>query len=172
MSISPALSSADALQRRAADPAASVWVAASAGTGKTKVLTDRVLNLLIANTSPDSILCLTFTRAAAAEMAERIAHRLADWAVIGEKPLFDDLGKLLGRTPVQDEISRARKLFAQVLDVPGGMRIETVHAFCSLSFCRAISPFFDAIILAIPIFLSNSIIILRENFSPSATQNV
>ncbi|MBT6139556.1 MAG: double-strand break repair helicase AddA [Rhodospirillaceae bacterium] len=130
MSISPALSSADALQRRAADPAASVWVAASAGTGKTKVLTDRVLNLLIANTSPDSILCLTFTRAAAAEMAERIAHRLADWAVIGEKPLFDDLGKLLGRTPVQDEISRARKLFAQVLDVPGGMRIETVHAFC------------------------------------------
>jgi len=75
---------ADMLQREAADPGASVWVAASAGTGKTKVLTDRVLTLLLGSTPPSRILCLTFTRAAAAEMANRLNRELSRWATVGE----------------------------------------------------------------------------------------
>ena len=73
-------------QRRASDPAASVWVGASAGTGKTKVLTDRVLRLLLGGTAPERILCLTFTRAAAAEMALRITRELARWTVADDHP--------------------------------------------------------------------------------------
>ncbi|MBI2236775.1 MAG: double-strand break repair helicase AddA [Magnetospirillum sp.] len=121
---------ADQAQRRAADPSASVWVAASAGTGKTKVLTDRVLALLLAGTAPHKILCLTFTKAAAAEMANRIAKRLAGWATVSDAGLSDDLARLLGTPPEPDALTRARRLFARVLDVPGGMHIETIHAFC------------------------------------------
>jgi ATP-dependent helicase/nuclease subunit A len=75
--MSDALAAADLAQREALDPAASVWVAASAGTGKTKVLTERLLTLMLAGTDPARILCLTFTRAAAAEMANRLNDRLA-----------------------------------------------------------------------------------------------
>jgi ATP-dependent helicase/nuclease subunit A len=128
---SPALTlDADLRQRRAADPAASVWVAASAGTGKTKVLTDRVLALLLAGTPPHKILCLTFTKAAAAEMAFRIQGRLAGWATSSDARLAGDLATLLGRGAEDHERLRARRLFAQVLDAPGGMHIETIHAFC------------------------------------------
>ncbi|RAU22855.1 double-strand break repair helicase AddA [Paramagnetospirillum kuznetsovii] len=121
---------ADSRQRRAADPAASVWVAASAGTGKTKVLTDRVLTLLLAGTPPHKILCLTFTKAAAAEMSNRIQGRLARWATSADEKLVKELSDLLGRAPTDDEPVRARRLFAQVLDAPGGMHMETIHAFC------------------------------------------
>ncbi|MDO8605581.1 MAG: double-strand break repair helicase AddA [Phaeospirillum sp.] len=121
---------ADLRQRRAADPTASVWVAASAGTGKTKVLTDRVLTLLLAGTAPHKILCLTFTKAAAAEMANRIQRQLARWATAADAALDHDLSLLLGRPPDQREQVRARRLFAQVLDAPGGMHMETIHAFC------------------------------------------
>ncbi len=117
-------------QRQAADPQASVWVAASAGTGKTKVLTDRVLNLLLAGSAPERILCLTFTKAAAAEMANRIAQRLAGWATMGEAELDGTLATLVGQPVDQALRARARRLFAQVLDVPGGMKILTIHAFC------------------------------------------
>ncbi|CCQ72590.1 double-strand break repair helicase AddA [Magnetospira sp. QH-2] len=117
-------------QGQAADPGASVWVAASAGTGKTKVLTDRVLNLLLTGTAPHKILCLTFTKAAAAEMATRVAEKLGLWTRADEESLEKDLAKLLGRAPSMGERVRARRLFALVLDVPGGMRIETLHAFC------------------------------------------
>ena len=75
---------ASAIQRRAADPSRTIWVDASAGTGKTKVLTDRVLSLLLAGTPPARLLCLTFTKAAAAEMANRIASELESWATIDE----------------------------------------------------------------------------------------
>ena len=126
----PLLVAATERQREAADPAASVWVAASAGTGKTKVLTDRVLGLLLAGTPPHKILCLTFTKAAAAEMATRIARRLAKWATATDDALAGDLGKLLGTPPDADALTGARRLFARVLDVPGGMHIETIHAFC------------------------------------------
>jgi ATP-dependent helicase/nuclease subunit A len=118
------------LQRSAADPESSVWVSASAGTGKTKVLTDRVLALLLAGTEPHRILCLTFTRAAAAEMANRINGALAEWAASNDKDLTEALEKLTGKAPASGSLDRARALFAQVLDVPGGMKILTLHAFC------------------------------------------
>ncbi|KIL97596.1 ATP-dependent nuclease subunit A [Paramagnetospirillum magnetotacticum MS-1] len=121
---------ADRRQRRAADPTASVWVAASAGTGKTKVLTDRVLTLLLAGTPPHKILCLTFTKAAAAEMSNRIAGRLGQWATARDQDLAGDLERLLGRPPAVGEMIGARRLFASLLDAPGGMHMETIHAFC------------------------------------------
>ncbi|GAB6051779.1 double-strand break repair helicase AddA [Magnetospira thiophila] len=117
-------------QGQAADPTASVWVAASAGTGKTKVLIDRVLNLLLTGTAPHKILCLTFTKAAAAEMATRVAERLGDWTRADAPTLARELTQLLGREASEGERIRARRLFALVLDTPGGMRIETLHAFC------------------------------------------
>ena len=117
-------------QRRAADPAASVWVAASAGTGKTKVLTDRVLALLLAGTAPQRILCLTFTRAAAAEMSNRIAETLGAWAASTNDDLAAALAQRLGRAPSDGQIMRARTLFARVLEAPGRLNIQTIHAFC------------------------------------------
>jgi ATP-dependent helicase/nuclease subunit A len=117
-------------QRRAAVPEASVWVAASAGTGKTKVLTDRVLSLLLNGTGPGRILCLTFTKAAAAEMANRLARRLALWATEDDQVLAEDLAALLGEPADEAIMTAARRLFARVLDVPGGMKIQTIHAFC------------------------------------------
>ncbi|HMA49357.1 MAG TPA: UvrD-helicase domain-containing protein, partial [Magnetospirillaceae bacterium] len=117
-------------QRRAADPKSSVWVAASAGTGKTKVLTDRVLALLLAGSPPERLLCLTFTKAAASEMANRIAARLANWATAEDAALDKELAPLLGTEPTPEQRVGARRLFARLLDTPGGMRIETIHAFC------------------------------------------
>ena len=117
-------------QQRASDPAASVWVGASAGTGKTKVLTDRVLRLLLGGTAPERILCLTFTRAAAAEMALRITRELARWTVADEEALADALAGLTGARPRRATLDRARRLFAAVLDVPDGLKIQTIHAFC------------------------------------------
>jgi ATP-dependent helicase/nuclease subunit A len=117
-------------QRRAADPAVCAWVNASAGSGKTTVLRDRVLRLLLTNARPTGILCLTFTRAAAAEMANRIATQLREWAVVAPDALVKDLERLTGARPGEAMIRRARGLFARVLDAPGGMRIETIHAFC------------------------------------------
>ncbi|MDA0230530.1 MAG: double-strand break repair helicase AddA [Proteobacteria bacterium] len=117
-------------QQSAADPAASVWVSASAGTGKTKVLTDRVLRLLLGGTEPGRILCLTFTRAAAAEMAIRITGTLGEWTAAGDEILDMALREMLDRAPKDLEFRRARMLFAHVLDTPGGMKILTIHAFC------------------------------------------
>ena len=117
-------------QRRAADPTRSVWVSASAGTGKTKVLTDRVLSLLLTGTPPHKILCLTFTRAAAAEMANRVNASLAGWAVASDDELTKQITDLIGAPPTADMLRRARPLFARVLDVPGGMKIQTLHGFC------------------------------------------
>lgn len=117
-------------QRGASDPGASVWVAASAGTGKTKVLSDRVLRLMLNSTDPRRILCLTFTKAAAAEMANRITEQLGDWAVADDHTLKGALRKLLGGAPTKEQQRRARSLFARVLDSPGGVAIQTIHAFC------------------------------------------
>ncbi|MFT5540323.1 MAG: ATP-dependent helicase/nuclease subunit A, partial [Alphaproteobacteria bacterium] len=117
-------------QRRAADPGASVWVSASAGTGKTKVLTDRVLALLLRHVAPERILCLTYTRAAAAEMAVRVQTALGAWAVIDADQLESEIKTLTGE--VADTATRqwARGLFARVLDCPGGLKIQTIHGFC------------------------------------------
>ena len=120
----------EANQRRAANPRASAWVAASAGSGKTKVLTDRVLSLLLAGVAPQRILCLTFTKAAAAEMAQRINAELGNWAIAEEQALAANLAVLTGKPVDAERFARARRLFAQVLDVPDGMKIMTIHAFC------------------------------------------
>ena len=120
----------DEPQRGAADPRASVWVAASAGTGKTKVLSDRVLRLMLSGTDPRRILSLTYTRAAAAEMANRMTDRLGGWAVSDAAGLRRALRELLGRDPKTEELLRARALFARVLETPGGLGIQTIHAFC------------------------------------------
>jgi len=122
-----------AIQQLASDGRASVWVAASAGTGKTKVLTDRLLNLLLADTAPGKLLCLTFTKAAAAEMANRLNKMLSDWVTEGDIKLRTQIASLIGiaeREVQQSMLDRARRLFARVLDTPGGMRILTIHAFC------------------------------------------
>ena len=121
---------AAAAQRRAAKPGTSVWVAASAGTGKTKVLTDRVLSLMLHGTPPERILCLTFTKAAAAEMANRLAQRLAKWTALEDAALVAELEGLIGAAPDPDMVTAARQLFARVLDAPGGIKIQTIHAFC------------------------------------------
>jgi ATP-dependent helicase/nuclease subunit A len=122
---------AEVAQRIASDPRISAWVGASAGSGKTKVLTDRVLRLLLrGDTQPGRILCLTFTKAAAAEMATRLAARLGKWATLPEPMLRMELDRLIGMPPTADEMETARKLFCRVLEQPGGMRIATIHAFC------------------------------------------
>lgn len=124
------MADANRVQRLAADPGSCVWVAASAGTGKTKALTDRVLSLLLADTKPSRILCLTFTRAAAANMANRVNERLAIWARADDQRLVDELTALTGNAPDAKRLTLARRLFADVLDAPGGLRIATIHAFC------------------------------------------
>jgi len=123
-------SGAATLQQYATDGRSSVWVAASAGTGKTKVLTDRVLNLMLNGSPPGRILCLTFTKAAAAEMANRINDRLSVWTTLGDGALAQELVGLTGALPDQALMEHARRLFAQVLDTPGSMKILTIHAFC------------------------------------------
>jgi len=117
-------------QRAAYTRGASVWVEASAGTGKTTVLTRRVLSLLLDKTPPSRILCLTFTKAAAAEMANRINETLSRWATIGDGALAQELVELIGADPDADMLDHARQLFARVLDAPGGIAIATIHAFC------------------------------------------
>ncbi len=124
------IEAARAAQRRALHPEESVWVAASAGTGKTKVLTDRLLALMLGGTDPAHILCLTFTRAAAAEMANRVNDRLARWTTMPPGALAQELVELTGRNPDDCDLALARQLFARVLDVPGGAKILTIHAFC------------------------------------------
>src|SRR5258705_5991774 len=120
----------DRAQREAAGPRASVWVSASAGTGKTRVLIDRLLWLMLDGTDPARILCLTFTRAAAAEMANRLNEELAKWATLTSGALAETLQKLTGRLPGDAAIARARQLFARVLETPGGIKIATIHGFC------------------------------------------
>jgi len=123
-------------QSRAADPEQSVWVGASAGSGKTKVLTDRVLRLLLPRedgrpgTPPEKILCLTFTKIGASEMALRISGRMARWAVEDEAKVVAELESLLGASVTAKTVEAARRLFAQVIDAPGGLKILTIHSFC------------------------------------------
>ncbi len=124
------------LQNQASDPTANVWVNASAGTGKTKVLTDRVLRLLLPSdnapdgTPPQNILCLTFTKAGANEMITRVMRILSTWAVCSESELYESLGNLLGHDPSLKQSEKARELFANIIDTPDGLNITTIHAFC------------------------------------------
>ena len=117
-------------QEAASDPGVSVFVSANAGTGKTKLLTDRVLRLMLDGSPPESILCVTYTRAAAAEMQNRISARLAEWTVMTSDDLAKDLGRMGIAVPSQSMLRNARSLFAEILDSDDGPRIETVHSFC------------------------------------------
>ncbi len=117
-------------QRRAADPGLSTWVTANAGAGKTLVLVDRVIRLLLAGTPPQRIICLTFTRAAAAEMANRLLERLGQWAILDDDALSLALSNLGVETSGSAALAGARCLFASVLETPGGLKIQTIHAFC------------------------------------------
>jgi ATP-dependent helicase/nuclease subunit A len=115
-------------QAAAVDPRVHATLSASAGTGKTQVLTGRVLRLLLSGAAPETILCLTFTKAGAAEMANRIGAQLASWVRMKDADLKKDLFALGERNdPVTQQ--RARRLFARVLDAPGGLRIQTIHSF-------------------------------------------
>jgi len=115
-------------QLAASDPQLHASVSASAGTGKTQVLTARVLRLLLHGARPESILCLTFTKAAAAEMANRIGTQLASWVSLKPSELARDLENI-GEPGDHRTQRRARQLFARVLDCPGGLKIQTIHAF-------------------------------------------
>ncbi|MBB6504146.1 ATP-dependent helicase/nuclease subunit A [Sphingomonas endophytica] len=117
-------------QLRASRPEAHVWLSASAGTGKTQVLAARVFRLLLRDVEPGAILCLTFTKAGAAEMAARVNRQLAAWVRMPDTELGADLAAL-GERPTPALVARARTLFARVLDAPGGgLRIQTIHGFC------------------------------------------
>lgn len=118
------------LQQQASDPKYSVWVSASAGTGKTKILTDRVLRLLINGTPFNKILCLTFTNAAALEMQSRIRNKLAKFAVESTTKLTKELGLLLTRKPLKSEVQYTRTLYYRLLNSEDGINIYTIHAFC------------------------------------------
>ena len=124
----------DATERQiqAASPAATTWVAANAGSGKTRVLIDRVARLLLRGVEPQRILCLTYTKAAATEMQNRLFQRLGGWAMLPDDRLRADLTDL-GEGPRfgPDDLARARRLFARALETPGGLRIQTIHSFCA-----------------------------------------
>ncbi|HXT09746.1 MAG TPA: double-strand break repair helicase AddA [Roseiarcus sp.] len=126
----PALQDASRRQREAADPQSSAWVSANAGSGKTHVLALRVVRLLLAGAAPSRLLCLTFTKAAAANMAERVFDRLAKWTRLDDAALAADIIAAGAPQPTAADLERARKMFARVIETPGGLKIQTIHAFC------------------------------------------
>ncbi|MFI0846657.1 double-strand break repair helicase AddA [Mesorhizobium sp. IMUNJ 23232] len=117
-------------QATASDPRHSAWVSANAGSGKTHVLSQRVIRLLLEDTDPSRILCLTYTRAAAANMSNRVFSTLSEWAMLGDDALAEKIEAMEGEKPGREKLARARKLFARALETPGGLKIQTIHAFC------------------------------------------
>ncbi len=119
-------------QTLASDPAATTWLSANAGSGKTRVLTDRVARLLLGGVQPQHILCLTYTKAAATEMQNRLFRRLGEWAMKPDADLQQALSELgdEGRH-APGALAHARQLFARAIETPGGLRIQTIHSFCA-----------------------------------------
>ncbi|KQT83978.1 double-strand break repair helicase AddA [Aurantimonas sp. Leaf443] len=117
-------------QALASDPARSVFVSANAGSGKTHVLTERVVRLLLSGAEASRILCLTYTKAAAAEMSNRVFSRLARWSTLPAAELAAEIAALEGTAPSPKRLAEARRLFAKALETPGGLKIQTIHAFC------------------------------------------
>ncbi|MDR4308790.1 double-strand break repair helicase AddA [Chelatococcus sambhunathii] len=117
-------------QALASDPSRSAWVSANAGSGKTYVLVQRVVRLLLAGADPSRILSLTFTKAAAVNMQNKVVERLRRWATTSDERLADELADLDGARPDATRLANARKLFARALETPGGLKIYTIHAFC------------------------------------------
>ncbi len=132
---------------RASDPAISAWVAANAGSGKTYTLANRVARLLLSGAKPERILCLTFTKAAAAEMQERLFGKLGEWSMLPDRQLRDAIEAIEGES---GNLPLARRLFAQALETPGGLKILTIHAFCQVLLSRfpmeaGVPPSFDVL---------------------------
>ena len=117
-------------QAAASHPDMSAWVSANAGSGKTYVLARRVIRLLLAGTDPSRILCLTYTRAAAANMANQVFGELSAWTRMDDADLTEVIRKLTGTRPGAEMLRRGRRLFARALETPGGLKIQTIHAFC------------------------------------------
>ncbi len=119
-------------QISAADPSGSTWLSANAGSGKTRVLTDRVARLLLAGVDPQKVLCLTYTKAAASEMQNRLFRRLGEWAMEPDAGLSEKLADL-GVEGALDaaQLGKARTLFARAIETPGGLKIQTIHSFCA-----------------------------------------
>ncbi|MEO0654324.1 MAG: double-strand break repair helicase AddA [Pseudomonadota bacterium] len=124
-----ALHPASIAQNNAADPRKSTWLSANAGSGKTRVLTDRVARLLLNGVDPQNILCLTYTKAAAAEMQNRLFQRLGAWSMLADDALRGEL-RALG-VPDLGDLGTARTLFARAIETPGGLKIQTIHSFCA-----------------------------------------
>lgn len=124
------LAETERAQQVVSRPDTSAWVSANAGAGKTHVLMMRVLRLLLSGTAPERILCLTYTKAAAAEMATRVFRRLAEWATLSDAALARDLAKLTDASPDAELLRTARQLFARAIEAPGGLKVQTIHAFC------------------------------------------
>src|SRR6478752_3662934 len=122
---------AKARQIAAADPERSVFVSANAGSGKTHVLVQRVINLLLRGEDPAKILCITFTKAAAANMATRVFNTLAEWTALDDAALDEKIKLAIGKVPDAAQRAVARRLFANALETPGGLKVQTIHAFCT-----------------------------------------
>ena len=118
-------------QRAAADPKVSSWLAANAGSGKTHVLAQRVINLMLEDVEPEKILCITFTKAAAANMAKRVFDTLAAWTTLDDDTLDNVIQDQTGLRPGAARRALARRLFARALETPGGLKVQTIHAFCT-----------------------------------------
>ena len=126
------LAAATAAQVKAANPEGSRLASANAGSGKTKVLVDRVTRLLLGGTPPEKILCLTYTKAAANEMQNRLFKTLGQWSVMPKDELITKLNELFNTTKERDDefVRNARRLFAKALETPEGLKVQTIHAFC------------------------------------------
>ncbi|MEO8241642.1 MAG: double-strand break repair helicase AddA [bacterium] len=118
-------------QVRASDPNSSTWLSANAGSGKTRVLTNRVARLLLQGVEPQRILCLTYTKSAASEMQNRLFQTLGEWAMKPDHALRVALGALGADQTDADQLRQARRLFARAIETPGGLRIQTIHSFCA-----------------------------------------
>ena len=125
------MNEASRAQINAAAPATSVWLSANAGSGKTRVLTDRVARLLLQGVGPERILCLTYTKAAAMEMQNRLFKRLGEWAMMPDAKLRAALQEIGEDAIDPDRLGRARTLFARAIEAPGGLKIQTIHSFCA-----------------------------------------
>ena len=133
---------------QALNPHGSAWVGANAGAGKTYILVSRLVRLMLDGVAPEKLLCLTYTRAAAAEMQGRLFDLLAEWALLDDATLSQEITQRLG-APVDDSVlTQARILFARALETPGGLRVQTIHGFCESLLKRfpleaGLSPHFD-----------------------------
>src|SRR5215470_17853725 len=118
-------------QQRASNPLSSSFVSANAGSGKTHVLVQRVIRLLLDDVDPAKILCITFTKAAAADMANRVFDKLRRWTALDDTALNTAIARISNIQPDAARRTLARRLFAMALETPGGLKVQTIHAFCT-----------------------------------------